>query len=82
MPDENPTPALWPTAHQAIVAGQSPAIPGPVDQPSVETAQKKSHGIPSKKNPPWWPTAEQKIHADAGCAHPDECRVIPPGETP
>lgn len=37
--------------------------------------KKKSRGIPSKKNPPWWPTAEQKRHADAGCAHPDLCRV-------
>jgi hypothetical protein len=25
--------------------------------------------------PPWWPTATQKLHADAGCAHPDTCHV-------
>jgi hypothetical protein len=25
--------------------------------------------------PAWWPTAEQKRHADAGCRHPDECYV-------
>ena len=39
MPDENPTPALWPSAHQAIMAGQSPAIPGPAEHPvSTESA--------------------------------------------
>jgi hypothetical protein len=31
MTDNEPTPALWPTAHQAFLAGQSPAIPGVVD---------------------------------------------------
>lgn len=25
--------------------------------------------------PAWWPTPEQKLHADAGCAHPDKCNV-------
>ena len=34
----------------------------------------------STKRPPWWPTAEQKRHADAGCAHPDECKVEPKRE--
>jgi hypothetical protein len=29
----------------------------------------------SEEPPPWWPTPEQKRHADAGCAHPDECRL-------
>jgi hypothetical protein len=29
----------------------------------------------SSKRPAWWPTAEQKLHADAGCAHPDECKL-------
>lgn len=28
MTNHEPTPALWPTAHQAFLAGQSPAIPG------------------------------------------------------
>jgi hypothetical protein len=32
-------------------------------------------GSRSEKLPPWWPTAEQKVHADAGCAHPDQCNV-------
>lgn len=27
--------------------------------------------------PAWWPTAEQKAHADAGCAHPDRCSLTP-----
>lgn len=25
--------------------------------------------------PAWWPTAEQKVHADAACAHPDVCNI-------
>ena len=29
----------------------------------------------NETKPAWWPTAEQKRHADAGCAHPDECKV-------
>lgn len=28
-----------------------------------------------KKQPAWWPTLDAKQHADAGCAHPDECNV-------
>lgn len=31
-----PTPAIWPTAHQAIMAGQSPAIPG--SSPATDSA--------------------------------------------
>lgn len=27
------------------------------------------------ERPPWWPTTEQKRHADAGCSHPDECHI-------
>lgn len=27
------------------------------------------------KRPAWWPTAEQKRHADAACAHPDVCHL-------
>lgn len=46
-----------------------------------DAGQKKARKIPSKKNPPWWPTAEQKRHADAGCGHPDVCRVLPPDPT-
>ena len=29
----------------------------------------------ASNRPAWWPTPEQKAHADAGCAHPDECRL-------
>ena len=29
----------------------------------------------TERRPAWWPTAEQKLHADAGCAHPDNCNV-------
>jgi len=31
--------------------------------------------VTEPRKPAWWPTAEQKLHADAGCAHPDLCRV-------
>lgn len=31
----------------------------------------------SGNRPAWWPTAEQKRHAGAGCAHPDVCKVEP-----
>ena len=34
------------------------------------------------KRPPWWPTAEQKLHADARCAHPDVCNVQSETEQP
>lgn len=27
--------------------------------------------------PAWWPTESQKLHADAGCAHPDRCNINP-----
>lgn len=29
----------------------------------------------TETRPAWWPTAENKRHADAGCAHPDRCNV-------
>lgn len=29
----------------------------------------------SEKHPAWWPTAEQKRHADAACVHPDVCNI-------
>lgn len=36
----------------------------------------------TKNQPAWWPTPEQKRHADAGCAHPDECKVPAAEPTP
>lgn len=35
MPDQ-PTPALWSDAYQAIMAGQSPAIPGAVEREQAD----------------------------------------------
>jgi len=34
----------------------------------------------TSNRPPWWPTTDQKVHADAGCAHPDVCHVDAPAE--
>jgi len=47
---------------------------------AARAAREPEEGTPRAEaaRPPWWPTAEDKLHADAGCAHPDRCNVRPP----